>query len=195
MRSSNGNILMTSPDPIPAPRFRPGTIVSFRFPRAEDGRPGKARPCLVVASSEDRLVIAYGTSVDTPANRGLDVVLDDPDDWQVAGLHRPSRFVLARRVSVGPDDPRLVFPRQGKAAIGMIRDHHLPELDRLTRKLGQALFDDRPRGMPPCRIRKHRERNPAPLSATNRSGPWRPPPMRPFTVEHRTARRPIGPGT
>ena len=68
------------------------------------------------------------------------------------------------------DDLRLVFPRQGKAAISVIGNLYLPELDGSTHKLGQVLFDDRPRGMPPCRIRRYGA-DPLPGPVSERRGP------------------------
>lgn len=133
----------------------PGTILSFHFPEAEDGRPGKARPCLVIAAEHGgarmRLVLAYGTSAGTPANRGLDLVLDDPDDWQGAGLTRPSRFVLARCIKIAASDPRLSLSRKTTPVIGRIPAQHMTSLPRLTSWLGGAIWLNCLRGRPPQR--------------------------------------------
>lgn len=84
-----------------------GDVVLFQFPLAEDeGEPGvpKRRPCLVLdtlTSSDERFVeIAYGTSADTRANRGYDVIVKQPAARATAGLSKPTRFVCARRIIV-----------------------------------------------------------------------------------------------
>lgn len=135
----------------------PGTLLSFHFPEAEDGKPGKARPCLLIAIDQDetgmRLALAYGTSANTPANRGLDLVLDQEADWSGAGLRRPSRFVLARRITIMPGDPRLSFSRKGAPIIGQIPASHMAELARLTSRLDEAIWLDCLRGRKPRRPR------------------------------------------
>ncbi|MDQ1900588.1 hypothetical protein RAH32_09035 [Paracoccus sp. WLY502] len=73
-----------------AAALRPGTVLSFRFPLGEGEGRAKARPCLVigVASQDDeapRVTIAYGTSATSHANRGLDLHLPEPNDWQAPG--------------------------------------------------------------------------------------------------------------
>ncbi|GGM00360.1 hypothetical protein GCM10011534_22730 [Pseudooceanicola nanhaiensis] len=87
-----------------------GDVVLFRFPLAEaDDEPGapKRRPCLVLdtlTAGDDRFVeIAYGTSADTRANRGYEVIVKQPDARTTAGLSKPTRFVCARRIIVHVD--------------------------------------------------------------------------------------------
>lgn len=87
----------------------PGDIVAFRFPCSGRGphEEPKVRPCLVLEIRESggrRFVeIAYGTSADTEANRGLDIEVADDTAVAAAGLDRPTRFVGARRTMVSTD--------------------------------------------------------------------------------------------
>ena len=87
-------------------QLRAGDIVTFRFPLAERGarQLGKTRPCLVLAVADcngvPHALVAYGTSADTPANRGHELAIDGPDAMAAAGLNRPTRFVGARCVHV-----------------------------------------------------------------------------------------------
>ena len=84
-----------------------GDVVLFRFPLAEEeDEPGapKRRPCLVLNTltvDDDRFVeIAYGTSADTRANRGYEVIVKQTAARATAGLSKPTRFVCARRIIV-----------------------------------------------------------------------------------------------
>lgn len=89
-----------------------GDIVRFRFPVKEPcssrSRP-KLRPCLVLEirdlGGSRFATLAYGTSADTNANRGREVIVTDPDAMATAGLEKPTRFVCVRRVSVSLDHP------------------------------------------------------------------------------------------
>jgi hypothetical protein len=88
-------------------RLQRGDVVLFRFPLAEeDDEPGapKRRPCLVLdalTKGDDRFVeIAYGTSADTRANRGYEVIVKQTAARATAGLSKPTRFVCARRIIV-----------------------------------------------------------------------------------------------
>lgn len=84
-----------------------GDVVLFRFPLAEEDhepRASKRRPCLVLdtlTAGDDRFVeIAYGTSADTRANRGYEVIVKHTVARAAAGLSKPTRFVCARRIIV-----------------------------------------------------------------------------------------------
>lgn len=95
------------PEHLSANELKRGDIVLFRFPLAEgDDEPGspKRRPCLVLdtmTKGEERFVeIAYGTSADSRANRGYEVVVKQPAARETAGLSKPTRFVCARRIIV-----------------------------------------------------------------------------------------------
>lgn len=92
-------------------RLRVGDVVSFRFPLAErkTRKRGKARPCLVLSVADHdgvpHAVVVYGTSADTPANRGHDLPVTSPSGMAAAGLRKPTRFVGARRVCVPLTSP------------------------------------------------------------------------------------------
>jgi hypothetical protein len=83
-----------------------GDIVSYRFPLAEEGAEGrpKARPCLVLDIEEKGgqrfALIAYGTTSRRRSNVGYEVHVRHRDDYIVAGLNKPTRFVGARRLLV-----------------------------------------------------------------------------------------------
>lgn len=137
-------------------QLRAGDIVTFKFPLAERShRLGKTRPCLVLAVADHagvpHALVAYGTSADTPANRGHDLSIDTPDAMAAAGLHRPTRFVGARRVLV-PLTSEQFRPRAetGSPLLG-----HLATDDR------RALLDVlrailREPAQPACRKRRRR---------------------------------------
>lgn len=133
----------------------PGAIVSFRFPLGEGEGPSKMRPCLVIGSNiadgTHRITLAYGTSADSDSNRGLDLALAEPADWLAAGLRRPTRFVLMRRITVGLDDPGFNLHRQGGPVIGALPTTMLTVLKRMSRWLGSRMVEDRRRGSPRAR--------------------------------------------
>lgn len=141
--------------------LRPGTIVALRFPLGEGEGRAKARPCLVIATTTGadgapRITIAYGTSSRTQSNRGLDLALSDPDHCQAAGLRRPTRFVLARRITVSPSDPALECGRTGSPVIGALPPSATIQLRGLVRSLGATVAQDRRRGSPGRRSESHR---------------------------------------
>ena len=91
-----------------------GDVVMFRFPIAEAGDCAKAkkpkrRPCLVLEVFEQIgktfAEVAYGTSVNTNANRGHEVLVKQAGSCSAAGLDKPTRFVGARTVIVSLDHP------------------------------------------------------------------------------------------
>lgn len=97
-----------------------GAIASCLFPLAEaPDKPGPvARPALVVRVFRDRTtgdwmaVVAYGTKQMTGANRGREVRIFRPESLRVAGLHEPTRFILAR-MRILPIGPHFFAYRQG----------------------------------------------------------------------------------
>ena len=108
-------------------RLAPGDVVSFRFPVADPGRGArvKKRPCLVlevrVVEGRRHALLAYGTSVRSRANRGREIRVRRPEGLAQAGLHRPTRFVGARSVTVPLDDPRFVVSAQtGSPVLGRL---------------------------------------------------------------------------
>jgi hypothetical protein len=65
--------------------------------------------------------LAYGTSVRSRANRGREVHVRRPEGMAQAGLHRPTRFVGTRCVTVPLDDPRFVVSAQtGSPVLGRL---------------------------------------------------------------------------
>ncbi|ATG36763.1 hypothetical protein PhaeoP23_02653 [Phaeobacter piscinae] len=104
-----------------------GDVVLFRFPlndeNAEPSAP-KRRPCLVLntlSSGDDRFVeIAYGTSADTRANRGYEVIVNHPASRDTAGLSKPTRFVGARRIIVHVDHSGFDGQTEGPEIIGKL---------------------------------------------------------------------------
>jgi hypothetical protein len=93
-------------------RLSRGDIVRFRFPVKEpctSGERPKLRPCLVLEivdfGGTRFITLAYGTSADTKANRGQEVLVTKPASMQAAGLEKPTRFVCARRCHISHDHP------------------------------------------------------------------------------------------
>lgn len=99
--------------------FQVGDVIAFRFPKKEGGS-GKARPCLIIEVDDAEIVVAYGSTSATDANRGLEVrITRRPRDY---GLHQPTRFVCARRIRTRFDDPRVVVGGDGNRVIGHLGD-------------------------------------------------------------------------
>lgn len=95
----------------------PGDIVSFKFPYREGLSP-YARPALVLETTEDEILLAYGTTSRKRANTGFEIRLDN--NFAACGLDRASRFVLARRVRVKRSDPRFECDSTGNPTIGQL---------------------------------------------------------------------------
>ncbi|MBL3554051.1 type II toxin-antitoxin system PemK/MazF family toxin [Rhodovulum sulfidophilum] len=113
-----------------------GDIVLFRFPLAEeDGEHGapKRRPCLVLdtlTNGNERFVkIAYGTSAETRANRGYEVIVKQSAARETAGLSKPTRFVCARRIIVHASHSGFDGRTKGPHIIGRL---DVPLLERLN---------------------------------------------------------------
>jgi hypothetical protein len=91
-----------------------GDIVSYRFPVAEE--PGaaspKARPCLVIdvetLAGVRYAVLAYGTTATAGPNRGYEINVRAAEAFAAAGLHKPTRFICARRLLVPLSSPAFV---------------------------------------------------------------------------------------
>lgn len=167
----------------------PGTIVSFRFPQGENGQSGKARPCLVIgintASNDMRLTLAYGTTAETDANRGFDLHLSERAAWRKAGVHRPTRFVLARRLTIAIDDLRFDCGPAGNPIIGRLPSAQLSQLADLLRILGPLLDNDSFDGPSPRQAVDQLGRRTLYLQRYGRRGPI----IRTVTIEHRRSRR------
>lgn len=113
-----------------------GDVVLFRFPlNDKNAKPGvpKRRPCLVLntlSSGDDCFVeIAYGTSADTRANRGYEVIVKHPSSREEAGLSKPTRFVGARRIIVHVNHSGFNGQAEGPEIIGKL---DAPLLERLN---------------------------------------------------------------
>ncbi len=101
-----------------------GDIVSFRFPVDGGGELPKKRPCLVLdtltSGGKRYAVLAYGTSVRSSSNSGYEVRLGAQDAIE-AGLHRATRFIGARRLTVSLDHDGFVAPdTSGNPIIGRL---------------------------------------------------------------------------
>jgi hypothetical protein len=168
--------LNTLPAPMPAwgNDLRRGDVVLYRFPCAEEhpAEPPKRRTCLVL-EVEDRsgrrfVQLAYGTSVESTANRGDEIRVFSPEETALAGVRKPTRFVCSRRIRVALDHP----------GWDINRAHRSPIIGRLaptaTRKMNAI------------RTRNHALRD---IAADRRASR-----RRTFTVEHRRRRRVSLPG-
>lgn len=151
-------------------QLRPGTILLFRFPERDDDLAGKRRPCLVLGTQPGpdgpQIALAYGTSVDSSANRGFDISVE-ADNCASVGTHRPTRFVLARRIAVAADDPRFDTGTEDNPIVGQLLDDQMGELGALTGFLGERVFENampRPRRNPP--FGRHRDRPEQALART-----------------------------
>lgn len=156
-----------------------GDIVSFRFPCAseDDATPPKARPCLVLdvetIGGHHYLVLAYGTTATTGANRGYEIRVRSAEALASAGLHKPTRFVAARRLLVPLDSGGFVHSK----ATGT------PVLGRLTGEPRERMHA--------VRARIHAERDIAAdrRASRRRASSFRSPTPRPFVVEVRRTKR------
>ncbi|MCB1359266.1 MAG: type II toxin-antitoxin system PemK/MazF family toxin [Maritimibacter sp.] len=109
-----------------------GDIVTCRFPRRE-GPAETPRPCLVLEATDTELLLAYGTTSSTDANVGLEVsVTQNPE---AHGLHRPTRFVCARRLRVSRTDKRLVADRIGRVVVGSLQEMFRDRLDEILAEI------------------------------------------------------------
>jgi hypothetical protein len=117
------------------PQIRPGDIVSFRFPYKEGLSP-YARPSLVLETTEDEILLAYGTTSRERANVGFEIRLNA--DFAACGLDMASRFVLARRVRVKRDDPRFECDSTGNPAIGQLPDDLVARKQTLLSLIAQS---------------------------------------------------------
>lgn len=127
---------MTPLEPSPSATWQAsltaGDIVSFRFPYVDAPSAERARPCLVVqVDPGGEVVLVYGTSRWTAANRGQELHVTGPD-IQLASLDRPTRFIGVRRVRISLDSPRFVNGARGTPVVGRLPDTACAQLDRLT---------------------------------------------------------------
>ena len=155
-------------------RLSHGDVVLFRFPVADgDGEPPKPRPCLILdlvtIAGTTLVTLAYGTTAHTNANRGYEIHVTRAEAMRAAGVHRPTRFVGARRITVSADHHGFAANRAGTAVVGRLAE---PEFDRLNA----------------VRARIHAEADmAAERHAARRRDRWRE--TRPVTVEYRRPKR------
>lgn len=130
------------PDGTVADHLQRGDVVLFRFPLAEeDDEPGapKRRPCLVLdtlTKGVERFVeIAYGTSADTRANRGYEVIVKHPGARETAGLSKPTRFVCARRIIVHVDHSGFDGRTKGPNVIGRLDTSLLERMNAVRARI------------------------------------------------------------
>ncbi|KHQ50498.1 type II toxin-antitoxin system PemK/MazF family toxin [Mameliella alba] len=123
-------------------RLQRGDVVLFRFPLAEeDDEPvaPKRRPCLVLdnlTADDERFVeIAYGTSADTRANRGYDVIVKQSAGRATAGLLKPTRFVCARRIIVHVDHSGFHGRTKGPQTIGRLDEALLERMNAVRARI------------------------------------------------------------
>lgn len=99
-----------------------GDVVTFDFPYPDGG--SKTRACIVLHEDPKtgELIVAYGTSsLGLRGHAEHALILCEPCVLAQAGLHRPTRFQLDRRIRVSPDDPRFrVRQRCGTARLGRL---------------------------------------------------------------------------
>ena len=118
--------------------LRAGDIVSFRFPFADEseGQP-KARPCLILEVwwlGQQRFArVAFGTTSTSRLDPRQLLDLKDPAQVLKAGLHKPTRFLLDREITVPLCDPsfriaRRVWCRRGQNSTLRRFDHLLGHL-------------------------------------------------------------------
>lgn len=112
---------MTCQIPLPRP-LGMGDVVTFDFPYPDGGT--KTRACLVLHADPEtgELIVAYGTSsLGLRGHAEHKLILRDLNAMGRAGLHRPTRFQLDRRIRVSPNDPRFrVSQRCGTARLGCL---------------------------------------------------------------------------
>lgn len=119
-----------------------GDVVLFHFPLAEeDDEPGapKRRPCLVLdtmTKGDERYVeIGYGTSADTRANRGYEVIVKHPAARATAGLSKPTRLVCARRIIVHVDHSGFHGRTKGPKTIGRLDETLLERMNAVRARI------------------------------------------------------------
>ncbi len=86
-----------------------GDLVAFSFPFTDRG--SKTRTCAIVHYDHvsNELVVAYGTSnLDLRANPKYALVVQSTDALARAGLHRPTRLQIDRRIRVDLNDRRFI---------------------------------------------------------------------------------------
>jgi hypothetical protein len=124
------------------PAVSPGDVILFAFPinRPAPGETAKTRPCVVldVVTIDGRrhLLLAYGTTSDSDANRGDEIVVAAGAETAAAGVDRATRFVGARRLLVSIDHPGFATASgQRSPVIGRLTGQARRSLDALRTRL------------------------------------------------------------
>ncbi|MCA0273078.1 MAG: hypothetical protein LCH69_13595 [Proteobacteria bacterium] len=156
-------------------RLTHGDVVMFRYPVADgDGETPKPRPCLILdvvtIAGSTLVTLAYGTTACSSANRGYEIHVTRAEAMRAAGLHRPTRFVGARRITVTTGHPGFAENRAGTPVVG---------------RLGELEFER----LNAVRARIHAEADMAAERRATRRREGRQPPARPVSVEHRHPKR------
>lgn len=116
--------------------FNVGDIISFRFPSSEqDDQLEKKRPCLVVDTDDETMLVAYGTSSRSRSNRGNEVSVRSRTDRAFCQLKRTTRFVGNRTVRVPLDSVRLARNKKGVSKIGRLPERLMPRLEHVRARL------------------------------------------------------------
>jgi hypothetical protein len=123
-------------------RLQPGDVVLFRFPCAEPAptEQPKRRTCLVIdiedLAGRRFAVIAYGTTSATNANIGDEIRVSAPGEIAHAGIHRPTRFVCGRRITVPLDHPGWdLNPRHPSPVLGRLLPKAMTRLNAIRAKI------------------------------------------------------------
>jgi hypothetical protein len=100
----------------------------------------KKRPCLVLERFENAgkvfVELAYGTTVQTKVNRGYEIQINTIADMALAGLHRPTRFIGARRIIVAADNPGFVTnPGHPSPVIGRLDEAGIERMDAVRKRI------------------------------------------------------------
>ena len=171
----NAHVSLTEPRPDWQTALRPGDVVRYRFPLAgKTERRPTLRPCLVLdvetLIGQRYAVLAPGIGADDDQVGSYDLRLAG-EALEPVGLHRPIRFLGARRLVVPLENSGF-----GSAAISPI----LGRLDEAALERLHAL-----------RARLHAERDIAADRRAERRRRLRPMgrPQRPVTVEYRRPKR------
>ncbi|WP_299821431.1 type II toxin-antitoxin system PemK/MazF family toxin [uncultured Jannaschia sp.] len=138
-----------------------GDIVSFAFPSSERlAEMEKARPSLVLAvdrqDDETMVTVAYGTSSRTRSNTGFELHVRTPEDVAAAGLHKPTRFIGARTVTVPLPSSRFVECAGGTVVLGRVPPQLRLRLEQVARLASQSGSASRRRGCRTPHGRRHR---------------------------------------
>ncbi len=114
-----------------------GDLVACKFPFAEGAH--KTRICAVVAvcPETDEVVLAYGTGnlrFKADVTHALTVFREA--DCQAAGLHKPTRFQVDRRIRLSGNDPRFrVHRTKGTAKVGQLNPAMTARLREIYRRM------------------------------------------------------------